>query len=93
MRWGAVAALVLSLGLVLATGAKTSDAAAVRVLVASQFGGSEDGSGKRFRPYLFFDSDEELEQIPVALSAFHCIPVLNTKRIASNASRSGTRGR
>ena len=33
------------------------------------------------------------EQIPVALSAFHCIPVLSTSRIASIASRSGTRGR
>jgi hypothetical protein len=32
------------------------------------------------------------EQIPVALSAFHCIPVRNTNRIASIASRSHTRG-
>jgi len=33
------------------------------------------------------------EQIPVAVSAFHCIPVRKTSRIASIASRSGTRGR
>ena len=33
------------------------------------------------------------EQTPVALSAFHCIPVRKTSRIASIASRSGTRGR
>ena len=33
------------------------------------------------------------EQIPVAESAFHCIPVRNTNKIASIASRSGTRGR
>ena len=32
------------------------------------------------------------EQIPVAPSAFHCIPVRNTSRIAFIASRSGTRG-
>jgi len=32
------------------------------------------------------------EQIPVALSAFHCIPVRKTSKIASIASRSGTRG-
>lgn len=31
-------------------------------------------------------------QIPVQLSAFHCIPVRATSRIASIASRSGTRG-
>jgi hypothetical protein len=33
------------------------------------------------------------EQIPVAFNAFHCIPVLSTSRIASIASRSGTRER
>ena len=33
------------------------------------------------------------EQIPVAFKAFHCIPVRSTNRIASIASRSGTRGR
>src|SRR4051812_27525633 len=33
------------------------------------------------------------EQIPVASSAFHCIPVLSTSKIASIASRFGTRGR
>ena len=32
------------------------------------------------------------EQIPVVFNAFHCIPVRNTRRIASIASRSGTRG-
>jgi hypothetical protein len=36
---------------------------------------------------------DEQEQIPVASSAFHCIPVRNTNRIAFIASRSGTRGR
>jgi len=35
---------------------------------------------------------EEDEHTPVALSAFHCIPVLSTSRIASIASRSGTLG-
>ena len=35
---------------------------------------------------------EEEWQIPVAFSAFHCIPVRRTRRIASIASRSGTRG-
>jgi hypothetical protein len=33
------------------------------------------------------------EQIPVAFNAFHCIPVRSTSRIASIASRSGTRDR
>jgi hypothetical protein len=33
------------------------------------------------------------EQIPVAFNAFHCIPVRSTSRIASIASRSGTRER
>jgi hypothetical protein len=33
------------------------------------------------------------EQIPVAFNAFHCIPVRSTNKIASIASRSGTRGR
>ena len=33
------------------------------------------------------------EQMPVTFKAFHCIPVRSTKRIASIASRSGTRGR
>jgi hypothetical protein len=37
-------------------------------------------------------ADEE-EQIAVAFNAFHCIPVRNTNKIASIASRSGTRGR
>jgi len=32
------------------------------------------------------------EQIPVAESAFHCIPVRKTSRIAFIAARSGTRG-
>ena len=32
------------------------------------------------------------EQTPVAFSAFHCIPVRSTSKIASIASRSGTRG-
>ena len=36
---------------------------------------------------------EEDEQIPVALSAFHWQPVRNTKKIASMATRSGTRRR
>jgi hypothetical protein len=36
---------------------------------------------------------EDEEQIPVAFSAFHCIPVRKTSRIASIASRSGTRER
>jgi hypothetical protein len=33
---------------------------------------------------------EDEEQTPVAFSAFHCIPVLSTSKIASIASRSGT---
>jgi hypothetical protein len=33
------------------------------------------------------------DQTPVALSAFHCIPVRSTNKIASIASRFGTRGR
>ena len=33
------------------------------------------------------------EQIPVAFKAFHCIPVRSTNKIASIASRSGTRDR
>jgi hypothetical protein len=33
------------------------------------------------------------EQIPVALSAFHWQPVRSTKKMASMAARSGTRGR
>ena len=37
-------------------------------------------------------AEEEL-QIPVAFKAFHCIPVRSTSKIASIASRSGTRGR
>ena len=36
---------------------------------------------------------EELEQIPVALSAFHWQPVRSTKKIASIARRLSTRGR
>lgn len=35
---------------------------------------------------------ELLEQMPVAFSAFHWQPVRNTKKIASIARRSGTRG-
>jgi hypothetical protein len=35
---------------------------------------------------------EEDEHTPVAFSAFHCIPVRSTSKIASIASRSGTRG-
>jgi hypothetical protein len=35
---------------------------------------------------------EDFEQIPVALSAPHWLPVRRTKKIASIAARSGTRG-
>jgi hypothetical protein len=35
---------------------------------------------------------EDDEQIPVAFSAFHWHPVRSTKKIASIAARSGTRG-
>jgi hypothetical protein len=35
---------------------------------------------------------DELEQIPVAFSAFHWHPVRSTKRMAFIAARSGTRG-
>jgi hypothetical protein len=36
---------------------------------------------------------EDEEHTPLAFSAFHCIPVLSTKKIAFIASRSGTRER